>query len=147
MQQNVLYHHVHDPARGVYLGRGEQGKELGKAGVKQCGLLVHAIKVKMKGETMKAKKILKKIPRFKNEDKERDFWATHSVTDYFDTSRPINLDLSHLKPSTQPVTVRLPVALVEDLKMLANKHDVPYQSLMKILLARQIAKERKEATL
>jgi predicted DNA binding CopG/RHH family protein len=94
----------------------------------------------------KLKKI-KPIPKFKNEDAERDFWATHSAVDYFDFSRPIKLDLSHLKPSTQPVTVRLPTALVEDLKMLANKHDVPYQSLMKILLARQIAKERKDATL
>lgn len=95
---------------------------------------------------MKAK-IIKKIPRFKNEDEERDFWATHSVTDYFDTFRPIKIDLSRLKPSTQSITIRLPLSLVEDLKMLANRHDVPYQSLMKILLARQIAQERRRGTL
>lgn len=96
---------------------------------------------------VKKLKKIKPIPKFKDEDEERDFWATHSAMDYFDFSRPIHMDLSRLKPSTQPVTVRLPVALVEDLKMLANKHDVPYQSLMKILLARQIALERKQQTL
>lgn len=90
-----------------------------------------------------AKKKIKPIPRFKNEDEERDFWATHSAIDYFDFSRPVHLDLSHLKPSTSPVTVRLPISLLDDLKMLANKHDVPYQSLMKILLARQVQEERK----
>jgi len=97
---------------------------------------------------MKKKKINPvTIPQFKNEDDERTFWDTHSVLDFPDVFKPVKLDLSHLKPSTQPVTVRLPVALVEDLKMLANKHDVPYQSLMKILLARQIAQERKQQTL
>lgn len=92
---------------------------------------------------MKTKIKLKKIPRFKTEDEERDFWATHSVTDYFDTFHPITMDFSHLKPSTSPVTVRLPLSLLEDLKMLANKLDVPYQSLMKILLARQVRAEQK----
>jgi predicted DNA binding CopG/RHH family protein len=96
---------------------------------------------------VKKLKKIKPIPKFKDEDEERDFWATHSAMDYFDFSRPIHMDLSHLKPSTSPVTVRLPLSLLEDLKMLANKHDVPYQSLMKILLARQIAQERKQQTL
>lgn len=94
----------------------------------------------------KLKKI-KPIPTFKNEDQERDFWATHSAMDYFDFSRPVHSDLSRLKPSTSPVTVRLPLSLLEDLKMLANRQDVPYQSLMKILLARQVQLERKRASL
>ena len=97
---------------------------------------------------MKKKKINSAtIPTFKNEDEERAFWDTHSVLDFPDIFKPVKLDLSHLKPSTAPVTVRLPLSLLEDLKMLANKHDVPYQSLMKILLARQIAQERKQQSL
>lgn len=90
---------------------------------------------------MKRNKPVKPIPRFKTEDKERDFWATHDTTEYFDTSKPVKLDLSALKPSTKPVTVRLPEALLEDLKIIANKHDVPYQSLMKIYLAERVKKE------
>jgi predicted DNA binding CopG/RHH family protein len=89
---------------------------------------------------MKKNKI-KDIPRFKNEDEERDFWSTHDFTDYFDVFKPVKLDLSHLKPSTQPVTIRLPQFLVENLKQIANKRDVPYQSLMKIFLAERINQE------
>lgn len=91
---------------------------------------------------MKAKKkVIKTIPRFKNEDEEREFWATHDATDYFDFSRPIKLDLSELKFSTFPVTIRLPQSLVYDLKRLANRRDVPYQSLMKIFLAEKVREE------
>lgn len=78
---------------------------------------------------------------FKNEDEERDFWATHDLTDYLHIFKPVKLDLSKLKPSTRPVTVRLPLSLVEDLKIMANKRDVPYQSLMKILLAEKVREE------
>ena len=89
----------------------------------------------------KLNKKFKPIPKFKNEDEEFEFWDTHDATDYFDYDNPIKLDLSKLKPSTQKVTVRLPLAVVEDLKMLANRHDVPYQSLMKIYLAQRIDQE------
>lgn len=89
----------------------------------------------------KVLKNLKKIPYFKSEDEERNFWDTHSATDYFDFDNPVRLDLSNLKPSTRPVTIRLPLFLVEDLKILANKKDVPYQSLMKIFLAERIHQE------
>jgi len=82
------------------------------------------------------------IPKFKNEDKEREFWATHDLTDYLDQFRPIELDLSELKPSTKSVTIRLPESLLAALKKLANKKDVPYQSLMKIFLAERIKKEQ-----
>lgn len=87
------------------------------------------------------KKKLKLIPRFKNEDKEREFWATHDTSEYFDMSNPLELDLSELKPSTKSVTVRLPESLLANLKTLANKKDVPYQSLMKIFLAERVKKE------
>ena len=90
---------------------------------------------------MKSK--MKLIPKFKNEDIEREFWATHDATDYFDESMKVDLDLSELKPTSKPITLRLPNTLLYDLKMLANKKDVPYQSLMKILLAKQIQIENK----
>lgn len=84
----------------------------------------------------------KVIPKFKNEDEEREFWATHDLTDYLDQLRPIELDLSELKPSTKSVTIRLPESLLAALKNLANKKDVPYQSLMKIFLAEKVKKEQ-----
>lgn len=83
----------------------------------------------------------KKIPRFKNEDEERKFWASHDTTDYFDTSHPIELNLSKLKRATRPVTVRLPDWLINRLKMIANKKDVPYQSLLKMFLAEKVKEE------
>ncbi len=92
----------------------------------------------------KIKRILP-IPKFKNEDEERDFWATHDATDYFDTDNPIEFDLSKLKPSTKPITVRLPESLLSDLKILANKKDVPYQSLMKVYLAEKVKEEFKSS--
>lgn len=81
------------------------------------------------------------IPQFKSEDEERNFWATHDLTDYIDQFRPVELDLSALKPSTKSITIRLPESLLAALKTLANKRDVPYQSLMKILLAERIKEE------
>jgi len=84
---------------------------------------------------------LKPIPRFASEDDERDFWATHDSTEYFDYTHPIKMDFSHLRPSTQPVTVRLPQMLLYDLRMIANRRDVPYQSLLKIYLAERVEAE------
>lgn len=84
------------------------------------------------------KKSLKPIPHFKNEDEEFKFWSTHDTTDYFDYDNPIKLDLSNLKPSTKKVTLRLPLSILDDLKMIANMHDIPYQSLMKIFLSQKI---------
>lgn len=84
----------------------------------------------------------KKIPEFENEDQEREFWATHSPLDYYDTTRPIRGSFPNLKPSLRSVSIRLPEDLLAELKNLANKQDVPYQSLMKVFLARQVAIER-----
>lgn len=86
-------------------------------------------------------KKLKPIPKFKNEDEERDFWATHDTTEYIDTSKPIMLRFPNLKPSTKTITLRLPESLLIELKTLANKKDVPYQSLLKILLAEKLKEE------
>jgi predicted DNA binding CopG/RHH family protein len=85
---------------------------------------------------------LKPLPTFKNEDEERDFWATHDSTDYIDWSKAVvNPSFPNLKPSTQSVTIRLPQFLLADIRMLANKRDVPYQSLMKIFLAERVEQE------
>ena len=64
---------------------------------------------------------VKIIPKFKNEDEERNFWDTHDALDYFDTTKPVELDLSELRPSTQPITVRLTKSLIASLKQLAHK--------------------------
>jgi len=84
----------------------------------------------------------KKLPKFKNEDEERDFWSNHDLTDYFDMSQAIiNPVLQNLKPSTRTVSIRLPESLIAALKTLANKRDVPYQSLVKIILSEKVKQE------
>lgn len=83
-------------------------------------------------------KLPKPTPHFKNEDEERDFWATHDTTEYFDIDRPIQLDLSELKPSTETISLRLPQYLLARIKQIANFRDVPYQSLMKIFLSEKV---------
>lgn len=85
---------------------------------------------------------LKQIPRFKDEDEEREFWATHEFTDYFDMSRAlVNPIFPNLKSSTRTVSIRLPESLIAALKSLANKKDVPYQSLVKIFLSEKVKEE------
>lgn len=84
----------------------------------------------------------KPIPRFKNEEKEREFWATHDTTQYFDTSKPLHIEFPNLKPTTKTITLRLPVMLLNAIKIIANKKDVPYQSLMKVFLDEQVKQER-----
>jgi len=93
---------------------------------------------------MNKKKKAKTIPRFKSETQERKFWDNHDVTEYLDHFQPIKLDLSSLKPSTRPVTIRLPESLLAALKILANKRDVPYQSLMKIFLAEKVEEQYRQ---
>jgi predicted DNA binding CopG/RHH family protein len=90
---------------------------------------------------MSERKNKKPIPRFESEDQEREFWATHDSSEYVDWRRARPVTFSRLKPSTQTISLRLPESLLESLKMLANKRDVPYQSLLKIFLAERIAQE------
>lgn len=88
-------------------------------------------------------KKLKKIPRFKNEDEEAKFWAIHDSTEYIDWSKAIiNPVFPNLKPSTKTITIRVPQALIDDLKRIANKKDVPYQSLVKVYLERFVREEQ-----
>jgi predicted DNA binding CopG/RHH family protein len=95
---------------------------------------------------MPKKKNLKQIPKFNNEDEERDFWAKADSSEYFDWDNPVELDLSKLKPTTESISIRLPAYLLMRIKEIANSRDVPYQSLMKIFLAERVNKELREKT-
>src|SRR4051812_32605840 len=90
---------------------------------------------------MPKRKNLEPIPRFESEDEEREFWATHDTTDYVDWSHAKRTTFPRLKPTTQTISLRLPEFLLENLKMLANKRDIPYQSLLKVFLAERIEQE------
>lgn len=83
----------------------------------------------------------KQIPIFKNEDEEREFWATHDSTEFINWNQAERVTFSNLKPSVKKISLRLPASMLEELKLLANKRDVPYQSLLKIFLAERIEKE------
>jgi len=93
----------------------------------------------------KSKRALKKIPAFRTEDAEREFWATHDSTEYVDWSTARVTRFPNLRPSSTAISVRLPDTLLMELKLLANERDVPYQSLLKLYLADRISAERKRA--
>ena len=86
----------------------------------------------------------KKIPKFKTEDAEREFWATHDSTEYVDWSKAKRTVFPNLKPSTKTISLRLPETMLEELKALANRRDVPYQSLLKVFLSERIDSELKK---
>ncbi len=81
---------------------------------------------------------LKPVPRFKTEAEERKFWETHDSADYVDWSKAERARFPNLKPSTTAISIRLPVGLLERIKIAANKRDVPYQSLIKMWLAEKV---------
>jgi len=82
-----------------------------------------------------------KIPKFRTEEEERNFWSSHDSTEYIDWSKSKNINLSNLKPSVRTISIRLPEIMVEELKLLANKRDIPYQSLMKIYISEKVEEE------
>ena len=84
----------------------------------------------------------KRLPNFKSEDEERRFWATADSTEYIDWPLGERKKLVQLKPTLRTISLRLPVSMIEDLKVLANRRDVPYQSLLKVFLAARLAQER-----
>ena len=88
---------------------------------------------------------LKKVPKFKSEKKELEFWSTHDSADYLDFSKTKRALFPNLKPSTRTISIRLPESLIEHLKVLANKRDIPYQSLLKMLLVEKVEEEFREA--
>lgn len=80
----------------------------------------------------------KKAKKFKNEAEERDYWKKTDSSEHFDLSKGRKMRLSKLKPSTQTISLRLPEDLLEEIKIMANKRDVPYQSLIKVMLREKI---------
>src|SRR3954468_14133352 len=92
------------------------------------------------GDRMKPRK---KIPTFKDEDAEREFWATADSTEYIDWSKAKRLTLPNFRPTLRTISLRLPESMIAELKLLANQRDVPYQSLLKFFLADRINEERK----
>ncbi|MGB6690784.1 MAG: BrnA antitoxin family protein [Terracidiphilus sp.] len=87
------------------------------------------------------------IPKFASEAEEFEFWSSTGAgadsTKYVDWSKAKRVKLANLKPSLRTISVRLPVAMIEDLKILANRRDVPYQSLLKVFLAERLEAERR----
>ena len=93
----------------------------------------------MKGRSINHMK--KRIPKFKSEDKEREYWAKQDSTEVLDWKKGKKVVLPNLKPSVKTISLRLPESMLEELKLLANKRDVPYQSLLKIYLSEKIEEE------
>jgi predicted DNA binding CopG/RHH family protein len=84
---------------------------------------------------------MKRPPRFENENRERDFWASHDSSDYIDWTKAKRVVLPNLRPSLKTISLRLPESMLEELKRIANQRDVPYQSLIKLFLAERIQRE------
>ena len=87
----------------------------------------------------------KTVPEFRSEEDEREFWAGHDSTEYVDWQAARHRKFPRLKPALRTISLRLPVSMIEDLKILANQRDVPYQSLLKVFLAERLKKERRRA--
>ena len=85
--------------------------------------------------------IIKPIPTFTSEEEEREFWSDHDATDFIDFSEARRALMPNLRPTLKTVSIRLPESLLESIRVLAHKRDVPYQSLMKMLLAEGIERE------
>lgn len=92
------------------------------------------------------KKKIKPTPKFRKEQDEREFWTTHDTTDYFDYSKSSRFAIEFdpgVEAAVKSISLRLPREMLNQLKVLANKKDIPYQSLIKVYLAEKIAEERK----
>jgi predicted DNA binding CopG/RHH family protein len=93
----------------------------------------------MKGKYMS--KNQNKLPRFLNDDDERDFWSKEDSTNYFDWTKAKETILPNLKPSLKTISLRLPESMIHSLKIIANKNDIPYQSLIKIIIQERLDRE------
>ena len=87
----------------------------------------------------------RQIPKFRSEEDERSFWAKHDSTEFIDWQAAQRRRFPNLKPSLRTISLRLPVSMIEDLKVIAHKRDVPYQSLLKVFLAERLERERRRA--
>ena len=86
---------------------------------------------------------LKKVPEFKSEQEEREFWENHDSSEYLDLSKAERAIFPNLKPSTKTISLRLPEGLLDSIKVEANKRDMPYQSLIKVWLAKEVQDNRR----
>lgn len=93
----------------------------------------------------KGKQRMRNVPKFESEDQERGFWASHDSTDFVDWRRAERVKLPNLRPTTRTISIRLPESMIERLKVLANKRDIPYQSLLKMFVAAKIEEELRSA--
>jgi len=93
----------------------------------------------------KVKQRMRNVPKFQSEDQERDFWASRDSTDFVDWRRAERVKLPNLRPTTRTISIRLPESMIERLKVLANKRDIPYQSLLKMFVADRIEEELRSA--
>lgn len=83
-----------------------------------------------------------KIPKFKNEDEERDFWSKIDLTDYFESADLQSATFPNLRPSSRSISLRLPEAILLRLKEQANELQIPYQSLIKQYIVQGIIKSQ-----
>lgn len=83
---------------------------------------------------------MKQMPKFSSEEEEEKFWATHDLTEYINWSQ-VERVVFPMKPSTKTISLWLPESMLNELRLLANKRDVPYQSLIKIFLQERIDRE------
>jgi predicted DNA binding CopG/RHH family protein len=95
-----------------------------------------------KGSTHKSSK---RIPTFRNEDKEREFWSNADSTEFLDWDKSEVTTFSDLKPTTRAISLRIPETMLEQIRRIANKRDVPYQSLIKMFLKDRINQELKRS--
>ena len=84
------------------------------------------------------------IPKFSSGDREREFWGAKDSSKYMDWSRAENVSLPNVQPSRRTISIRLPEPMIDRLKVLANKRDVPYQSLLKLFVAERIEEEMRD---
>ena len=82
--------------------------------------------------------MIKPIPEFNNKDEEREFWASQNSTEYIDWSKAERVVFPKLKPSTKTISLRISESMLNELKQLANRMDIPYQSLIKVYLRERI---------
>ncbi|MCF7873042.1 MAG: BrnA antitoxin family protein [Candidatus Omnitrophica bacterium] len=82
-----------------------------------------------------------KIPKFRTEEEERKFWDSHDSTKYIDWEKAKKVTLPNLKPSMKSISIRFPEIMIEELKLLAHKRDIPYQSLIKIYISEKVKED------
>ncbi|HAJ27539.1 MAG TPA: hypothetical protein DCG53_09905 [Syntrophus sp. (in: bacteria)] len=127
-------------ARFYSLGKSDAGKYLFIVFTVRNNLIriISARYMNRKGRRINA---MKKIPKFKTEAEEREFWANSDSSDNIDWSKARRVLLPNIKPSLRTISLRLPEIMLEELKLIANKRDVPYQSLIKMFLSERLSKE------